>query len=66
MEMLIKLVADLFNIKLPQKGAELVEQDIEFTETDKCAQCRGMSHQQEERDHLQRSSMDKARSWVTH
>ena len=41
MEMLIKLVADQLSIKLPEKGAEMVEQDMEFTKLTKMDMCRG-------------------------
>ena len=41
MEMLIKLVADQLSIKLPEKGAKMVEYDMEFTKLTKTDICRG-------------------------
>ena len=41
MEMLIKMVADQLSIKLPERGAEMVEQDMEFTKLTETDICRG-------------------------
>ena len=72
MEMLIKMVADQLSIKLPERGAEMVEQDMEFTKLTETDICRGQernvphTYRRRARNHLQRSSMDTARSWITH